>query len=60
MNTAILRYNGTQHSLLSLIYKTQKTLYFQRKHKEKYVFPLIIETFLLYLQRKLIKSMHLC
>ena len=29
-----------------------KVLYFQRKHKENYAFPLVIETFLLYLQRK--------
>ena len=32
-----------------------KMLYFQRKHKENYAFPLVIETFLLYLQRILIK-----
>ena len=30
--------------------------YFQRKQKEKYTFPLIIETFLIYLQRNLIKA----
>ena len=30
-----------------------KVLYFQRKHKEKHIFPLAIETFLLYFQRKL-------
>ena len=29
-----------------------KSTYFQRKYEEKYSFPLIIATFLLYLQRK--------
>ena len=33
-----------------------KTLYFQRKYKDNYTFPLIIEAFLLYLQRNLIKE----
>ena len=33
-----------------------KIHYFQRKHKEKHTFPLVIETFLLYLQRNLIKD----
>ena len=32
-----------------------KVLYFQRKHKEKHIFPLVIETFLLCLQRNLTK-----
>ena len=32
-----------------------KILYFQRKHKEKHGFPLVIETYLLYLQRISIK-----
>ncbi len=31
--------------------KKSKKLYFQRKYKEKHIFPLIIEYFLLYLQR---------
>ena len=33
-----------------------KILYFRRKHIEKHTFPLVIATFLLYLQRILLKS----
>ena len=33
-----------------------KMPYFQRKHIEKYAFPLVIATFLLYLQRILLNS----
>ena len=33
-----------------------KILYFRRKHIEKHTFPLVIATFLLYLQRMLLNS----
>ena len=44
-----------KNSLL-VFWNMLKIPYFQRKHKEKYNFPLVIETFLLYLQRILIKQ----
>jgi len=47
-----LTYNSLQYR------KLIKLCYFQRKHKEKHIFPLVIETFLLYLQRISIKPIY--
>ena len=42
------------HILFLFVQQTLKIPYFQRKHKEKYTFPLVIRYFLLYLQRNYI------
>ena len=42
------------HILFLFVQQTLKMPYFQRKHKEKYTFPLVIRYFLLYLQRNYI------